>query len=373
MIPAQIRVFLAVETIWRRLHMKHLSKYILIGFALFLSILTFTSCSHTATQKPISQTGFAFDTVVTITIYDDRKTNVLEYCFTLCKRYESLFSATQEGSEVWNINHSGGEKTAVSYETVSLIQSALYYCAQSNGILDLTLRPVTEEWNISEQMRQASETSDYAYYIPSEQTLSELLTHVNYKNVLITDADGNKIDYNTPLSNDTSYFVTLIDARSAIDLGFIAKGYIADRLKAYLVSEGVKNGIISLGGNILLIGTKPDGSPFNVGIQKPFGATNEVITTLQSSDISVVSSGYYERYFMADRTVYHHIFDTATGCPVQNDLLGVTILSDSSMEGDALSTYCYLLGLEKGLEYIRSLAKVDAIFITKDYEIISSY
>ena len=333
-------------------------------------------------KAPISRTGFAFDTVITITVYDSTNASVLDHCLDLCEQYESLFSATLEGSEVWEINHAGGQPTAVSYDTASLIQSAQYYCNLTQGILDLTLRPVSEEWQISEQMHQASTATDYDYYIPSDQTLSGLLEHVNYKNVLITDANGTETGYDAILSNDIAYFVTLKDPESAIDLGFIAKGYIADQLKTYLLSSGVENAIISLGGNILLVGAKPDGSPFNVGIQKPFGAVSEVLTTLEKSDSSVVSSGCYERYFITnsdedkndkDRTIYHHIFDTATGYPVQNDLLGVTILSDSSMKGDALSTYCYILGLEKGLDYIRSLKDVEAVFVTKDYKIITSY
>lgn len=349
----------------------------LTSFILLISAAIMTGCSNNPSQDPVSRTGFAFDTVVKVTIYDTRKADVLDHCFTLCEQYESLFSATMEGSEIWNINHADGKSTAVSYDTASLIQSALYYCDQSNGILDLTLRPVAEEWDISGQMQLTSDIADHQYYIPSEQTLSELLTHVNYKNVVLTDADGTVIGYDDTLFDDTSYFVTLKDRQSAIDLGFIAKGYIADCLKAYLLSEGVESGIISLGGNVVLIGSKPDGSLFNVGIQKPFGAANEVITTIGQSDTSVVSSGCYERYFITDEhqkdgTIYHHIFDTTTGCPVQNDLLGVTIISDSSMEGDALSTYCYLLGSEKGLEYIRGLENVEALFVTRDYEVIRS-
>ncbi len=351
--------------------------FLLTGLAFLIFSVTITGCANRSSPKPISRTGFAFDTVVTITIYDEHKTDVLDHCIALCDQYESLFSATQEGSEVWNINHADGKKTAVSYDTASLIQSALYYCDQSQGVLDLTLRPVAEEWDISGQMKQADTLADHAYYIPSSQTLTELLTHVDYRNVILTDSTGTQIGYHDTLSKDSSYFVTLTDAQGAIDLGFIAKGYIADRLKAYLTSESVDSGIISLGGNVMLIGSKPDGSPFTVGVQKPFGAVNEVLTTIQKSDTSVVSSGCYERYFVnngteKDRTIYHHIFDATTGYPVQNDLLGVTILSESSMEGDALSTYCYLLGLEKGLEYVRSLENVDALFVTKDYEIITS-
>lgn len=351
-----------------------LDQILLTVCALVISSMI-SGCSGSRSNLPVTQTGFAFDTVVTITIYDADKTDVLEHCFTLCEKYESLFSATLEGSEVWNINHAGKNATAVSYETASLIQSALYYCNQSRGMLDLTLRPIAEEWNISSQMKQASEIADYEYYIPSEQTLSGLLEHINYKNVTIADENGTELGYGDRLSDDTSYFVTLKDSQCAIDLGFIAKGYIADRLKSYLLSEGVESGIISLGGNILLIGSKPDGSSFNVGIQKPFGASNEVITTIHEKDTSIVSSGCYERYFITEKdgTVYHHIFDTTTGCPVQNDLLGVTIISESSMEGDALSTYCYLLGLEKGMDYIHSLPNVEAIFVTKDYEVIPSY
>lgn len=355
---------------------KNDKKLLLFGFTILICMIT--GCTSQRHAVPISRTGFAFDTVITITIYDSKKEETLDHCLMLCDKYESLFSATQEGSEIWNINHANGQAVPVSYDTAVLIQAALYYCAQSHGMLDLTLRAISEEWNISEQMEQASIVSDYKYYIPSQQKLTQLLKHVDYQNVQITDANGTEIKYTTPISDTIDYFVMLKDSQSTIDLGFIAKGYIADQLKSYLLSEGIKSGIISLGGNVLLIGSKPDDSPFHVGIQKPFGAVNEVITTLQESDSSVVSSGCYERYFIIDdkgknKTIYHHIFDATTGYPVQNDLLGVTILSHSSLEGDALSTYCYILGLEKGLEYIRSLENVEAIFITKDYEIISSY
>ncbi|MDE6983414.1 MAG: FAD:protein FMN transferase [Lachnospiraceae bacterium] len=355
---------------------KHCCPPLLLVFAIcFILAAALAGCSSGRSAAPISRTGFAFDTVVTITIYDERKTDVLDHCLALCAQYENLFSATQEGSEVWNINHSDGTATAVSHETAALIQSALYYCDQTQGMLDLTLRPVSEEWDIAGQMKEASALADYQYKIPSAQTLSALIEHVDYKNVQITDAAGTEIGYDTPLFGDTDYFVTLKDSRSAIDLGFIAKGYIADQLKAYLVSEGVESGIISLGGNVLLIGSKPDRTPFTVGIQKPFGAPNETITTAQKSDISVVSSGCYERYFIVDdnekdKRIYHHILDTKTGSPVWNDLFGVTIFSDSSMEGDALSTCCYILGLEKGMEYIRGMENVEAVFVTKDYEVI---
>ncbi len=337
-------------------------------------VLLVSACTKNTDHTPVSKTGFAFDTVVTLTIYDQEKGDVLDACFDLCETYEALFSATREDSEVWEINHSGGKPVLVSFETASLVQSALFWCEKSNGALDLTMLPIAEEWHIAKQMTRMSENPDYEYYIPAASKLKELLAHVNYRNVVIYDENGKIVDYDETLSDDCSYRVQILDADAAIDLGFIAKGYIADKLKEFMLSEGVKSGVISLGGNVLLIGEKPDDSPFHIGIQKPFGGAGEIIATVNETDMSVVSSGCYERYFSngADGRIYHHIFDTATGTPVWNELLGVTVICDSSLQGDALSTYCYILGLEEGLKLIRSLEDVEAIFVTEDYEVIRS-
>ena len=161
--------------------------------------------------------------------------------------------------------------------------------------------------------------------------------------------------------------VTLLDPESQISLGFIAKGYIADKLKEYLLSENIRSAIINLGGNLLAVGVKPDGSPFQFGIQKPFDTQGTPVTVLSVSDKSAVSSGIYERYFYQNQVLYHHILDASDGYPVQNNLLGVTILSDSSTVGDALSTTCFVLGPEEGMQLIESLDEVEAVFVTKDY------
>lgn len=349
----------------------HTVLLLLVGSIIFV----LTSCAKNADTAPVTQTDFALDTVISITIYDTQKRDVLDKCFARCKEYEALFSATREDSEVWEINHSDGMPVKVSFETASLIQSALYWCEKSGGVLDLTMLPVAEEWHIREQMTRMSENPDYEYYIPDGSTLKELLCHVDYTNAVIYDEQGKIVGYDDPLSDQISYSVQLLDADAAIDLGFIAKGYIADKLKEFMLSEGIESGVISLGGNILLIGEKPDRSPFHIGIQKPFGDAGEVITTVDKTDTSVVSSGCYERYFFddADGRIYHHIFDTKTGTPVQNELFGVTIICNSSLQGDALSTYCYILGLEDGLKLVQSLEDVEAVFVTDDYEVIRSF
>ena len=186
--------------------------------------------------------------------------------------------------------------------------------------------------------------------LPGQATITEALTHVDYHNLII---EGNT--------------VTLRDPESAVSLGFIAKGYIADQMKAYLLSCHVENAIINLGGNLLAVGSRPDSTPFQFGVQKPFDTQGTPITVLSVVDRSAVSSGVYERYFYQEDILYHHILNPATGYPVQNNLLGVTILSDSSMTGDALSTTCFVLGLEEGMRLVESLEGVEAIFITDDY------
>ena len=163
--------------------------------------------------------------------------------------------------------------------------------------------------------------------------------------------------------------VTLPSPDISFDLGAIAKGYIADRMKEYLLANGIRRAVISLGGNILCIGEKAENTPFKIGIQKPFADRSETIAVMDITDKSVVSSGVYERYFQQDGKLYHHILDSRTGFPCDNGLISVTIISDRSADGDALSTACFAMGLEDGMNYLQSLENVQGVFITEDYQI----
>lgn len=309
---------------------------------LLLTLIFFLSgCG--ISPEPVTKTGFYFDTVIQITIYDTKKESCLNECMELAEKYENMFNPDIEGSDIWNINHSNGKPVTVSAETAALLKTALSYCEMSGGRIDLTMESISALWDFHENSPSANR-------IPDEATLLEALDHVDYRNLLIED--------NT---------VTLLDPDSAISLGFIAKGYIADKIKEYLLSQNVKSAIINLGGNLLAVGSKPDGTPFQFGIQKPFDEQGVPITTLAVSDKSAVSSGIYERCFYQDNVLYHHILDTASGYPVQNHLFGVTILSDSSTSADALSTTCFVLGLDEGMELVETLEDVEAVFITDDY------
>ncbi len=312
--------------------------------AIFFLLLFLTGCGEKNT--PVSKTGFYFDTVITITVYDASKEEVLSRCFELAGDYEDLLSATKENSDIWKINHAEGKPVKVSEETAFLLQRALYYAELTDGLIDPSIAPLSSLWDFSSAN---SETRS----VPSDSDIKERLSHVNYHNILI---DGTT--------------VTLLDPDASIDLGFIAKGYIADQIKEYLLEEKIDSAVISLGGNVLTVGNKPDHSPYRIGIQKPFATTGESISSISVSDLSVVSSGIYERCFEADGILYHHILDTHTGYPAENELAAVTILSSSSLEGDALSTTCFLLGLEDGMELISSLPDTEALFITKNGELI---
>lgn len=324
-------------------------KYISVALIIILLIQLLTGCSNK--NNPVSKTGFYFDTVITITLYGSEKklSPILEECFSKCEKYENLFSRTKEGSDVYRINHANGESVSIDPATVDLLQTALYYAKLSHGVVDPTVAPLSNLWNFSEQ--SAAE----APQIPAESSIQSLLQHVDYHNVQIHNNE-----------------VLLTDPQAQIDLGFIAKGYIADQLKSYLTSQGIAHGIINLGGNVLTIGNKPDGKPYRIGVQKPFDEQNTAMFSVPVTDSSVVSSGCYERYFYVEDILYHHILDTSTGYPVHNNILGVTILSSSSTQGDALSTLCYALGVDEAIALMEETPDADAIFILDDYSVVST-
>ena len=298
--------------------------------------------------EPVSRSDFYFDTIITITLYDAPYESLLDHCFEIASDYEQMLSKTVEGSDIWNINHSGGSEVSINRETYDLLSRAVYYARLTDGCLDLTIGTVSDLWNFSSE--------NDTHKVPSDDKIREALTHVNYQNVVIKQ-------------NGDQYTATLTDPETQIDLGFIAKGYIADQMKQYLLSENVQSGIINLGGNVLTLGSKPDKSSYKIGIKRPFKDDESPIEVLSVVDKSVVTSGIYERYFYQAGQLYHHILDTGTGYPISNNLYSVTILSSSSMDGDALSTACLILGLDKGMELIEQTADCEAVFVTDDYQV----
>lgn len=332
----------------------------------------------------LSVSGFAFNTIYTLTVYEGGSQTLLDNCVSLCTEYEEFFSRTREGSELYRINYlqelyaqmqdkggktniaeleselkeawntkgdipffslnkKGAMTVEISEEMANIVEKGLEYGKLSGGKFDITIGAVSRLWDFTAEKPS----------VPKQAAVKEAVSRVDYRKLKLQQRR-----------------LTFQGAGILLDLGGIAKGFIADELKNYLIQNGVQSGMINLGGNILCIGGKPDGQAFRIGIQQPFADRNETIAAVQAEDNSIVSSGIYERYFVAeDGTLYHHILNPDTGYPYENNLLGVTILSGESADGDGLSTTAFALGLEKGLDLINSLDGVEAVFITSDEQL----
>lgn len=322
-------------------------KFIPFSFiSIFLCWTLLAGCvNFSMPQKELQTTGFYFDTVITVTLYENGSQQLLEECMELADYYERLLSATLEGSDVWRINHSAGMPVTVDQDTLTVLETALFYAELSQGMVDPTIGSLSQLWNFGSSQEDV---------IPSPKAIDEALSHVDYRMVSL---EGRQ--------------VKLADPKAQIDLGFIAKGFIGDQMKELLLSKGVSSALINLGGNVVAVGARPDGTPFRIGIQKPFADAGTPALTLDLSHVSVVSSGNYERYFIKDGQLYHHILSPRTGYPAQSGLSQVTILSDRSIDGDALSTLCFILGYEKAALLLENYPDIQAVFITEDGNIHS--
>ena len=303
---------------------------------------TSASAKTTGKLKDYSVQNFFFDTVISVKITaGDNADELLQHCMDMCREYEQIFSRTDENSELYKVNHRTTNTVEVSEKLAFLISEGQKVHELSGGKFDITVAPLSDLWDFK------SEDA----VVPDQDKIREAQEKVDASSVHL---DG------TTLTFDRS--------DTMIDLGAIVKGYAADELAAYLKGEGVTSGLINLGGNVLTIGSKPDGSNWKIGIQKPF-AGGELIDTVEVSGKTVVSSGVYERYFKQDGVIYHHILDPDTGYPVQDGIWGVSIICDSSLLGDELSTTCLAVGEEKAAEIIESMEGVEAIFVDDQLQV----
>jgi len=317
-------------------------KYILTILLLSMS-LTLAGCDRGQKMDPISETRLLLDTVCTITVYDPAEQGLLIEALDLCEKYESLYSRTIEGSDVWRINHAEGMPVSVEESTAGLIQAALDYGAVSGGFFDITVGRLCALWDFSGNPS-----------VPSPADLAKALDTVDYRQVSIE-----------------SGMVRIGNAQAWLDLGGIAKGYIADQLAGFLKERGVKSAIINLGGNIVTVGKRPDGGLWYIGVTQPFSDRSEIIGGLSIGEASIVTSGIYERQFMENGILYHHILDPASGMPVDSDVVSVTIVTESSTAGDALSTIVILLGSEKAAAVLdQAPGLVGAVLMLKSGELL---
>lgn len=312
----------------------------LFFFSALIAAACLFGCGARPEPEKFERTALYFDTVVQITFYTEGDGDALmDHCMGLLDGFEKTFSRTDPESELYAVNHREEQRVEVSGDLAELVRAGLSYYECSEEKFDITVAPLTDLWDFkSEDAR-----------VPDKDAIRQALAKVDASKVHV---EGNTLLFDSP---DTM-----------LDLGALAKGYAADRLKEYLTGAGAEHGLINLGGNVLTIGARPDGSKWRIGVQKPFAEHTETAAVVRVEDQTVVSSGIYERYFEQDGNLYHHILDPDTGYPADSDLQGVSVICDSSLEGDALSTTCLLLGYEKATKLILQREGAEAVFLTEE-------
>ncbi len=334
----------------KRQNVKYLTAIFSLILILASPLLSACEMPITVINDPVTVAGFKLNTYVAISGYTSNSTkDTLNECLNLCDKYELMFSRTLTDSTLYKVNNR--ETNRIPKELAELIQKGIEMGDLSNGAFDITIGSVSSLWDF---------TSDNPK-VPNATDISNALNYIDYTKIVLTPVNDGSNDYIIDMPNG---FI--------IDLGAIAKGYIADRLKDFLIENNINNAVINLGGNVLCVGGKKNNASFNIGIKKPFTQSEETLMTVKLNNKSAVSSGTYERYFNEDGNFYHHILNPKTGYPYNNGLTQVTIISDQSIDGDCLSTTCFVLGLEKGLELIETLENTEAVFVMADGDIIYS-
>ena len=293
-------------------------------------------------QKVSSQGSqvFAMDTVMLLTVYGDQAQQGLDQAEQTIQKLEKLWSATDENSEIWALNHSGGNWVELSEDTREILSRGLELCALTDGALDLTAYSAVQAWGFPTG----------AYRVPDETELEQLVGTIDYTQVELDDNQAR-------LPEDMS-----------LDLGAVAKGRLGEVLSQDLKELGVTSALLELGGNIQTVGTKPDGSRWRVGIQDPNSQEGGYLAIVEVADQAVVTSGDYQRYFEQDGQTYCHIMDPATAAPADSGVDSVSIVGSDGTVCDALSTALFVMGEEKGAQFWKDHPELDfeAIFVSQD-------
>ena len=333
----------------------------LVYYSITLLIFCFlvSSCSW-----KIETTSFtAMNTYMTVKSYGKKAAAANQLVQREVERLETILSTTIEGSDIYKINNSDIDKRVeipVKAETAYLIERGAEFYKMTSGAFNPALYPVIREWGFT--------TGDYK--VPEAERIQKLLNFTDYLMVVelavperfLSRVEGRSRRVETTSDNT----VISRPAGLQLDFGAIGKGYAGDRAIEILRDAGVKSALLDFGGNIQVLGTKPDGSDWTVGIKNPWGG--DPVAAVKLRDACMITSGGYERFFTGeDGKKYIHIFDSSTGHPVENDLESVTIVCSEGLYGDALSTSLFVMGLDKSVDFWKSRDRdFDFVIITKD-------
>ena len=341
--------------------LKNLTTYIISAILIFAVL--YIALSNLFFGQKHTKSSFALNTYTTITTYGSKAKNAAACAEGEVSGMEQRLSAYIDSSEVSFVNSIQTKDTPIqiSDELFYIIKTALRYSELSGGLFDITLKPVSDLWSISQNPR-----------VPHQSELDEALEHTGYENIVLNEQDKT---------------ITFLKDGMQLDLGAIAKGYGADLACESILKSGCQKAIVDLGGNICLIGKNTtalgafwdkyfntnSAKPWRVGIQTPFapsGTSCAVISldTQSISKLSVVTSGAYERSFTENGVLYHHIIDPRTGYPYNGSIESVTIIAPSSMEADALSTSSFMMDIDDALKLVKECG-YDALIIDKNKKI----
>mgnify|MGYP004595557641 FL=1 len=292
-----------------------------------------------SSQEEASRDIFAMDTYMSVTAFGKNADAAVDAAQAEIERLDAMLSTGNGDSEIAKLNVSG--MAELSVDAGYLVERALELYTETDGAFDIAIYPVMEAWGFPSQN----------YQVPSEDVLQERLTL----------ADASKVSYDAD-----SREISFGEAGMEIDLGGIAKGYTSARIMDIFRSYGITSGLVNLGGNVQVLGTKTDGSKWRVAVQSP-DDESDYLGVLSVSDKAVITSGGYERYFEQDGITYHHIIDPKTGYPAENGLKSVTIVSADGTLADGLSTSLFIMGEEQAAEFWRMHSdEFDAILLTDD-------
>ncbi len=321
-------------------------------FVIVLVAICISACSKLEIEPyknlekvPYENEDFAMGTVITQRIYDSNAQEISKRVMDRIRKIEDDMTINKSGGEIDKLNASAGVGfVELNEDAIYVLVKSKEFSKISNGAFDVMIGPLVKEWDVFSDNPS----------VPSMKRIDDLLSLVNYEDITI----------------DKNISKAKLEKKSqVVDLGGIAKGYAGDKAIELYREHKVKSAFISIGGNIVLLGSKPDGSLWKVGVRNPRGPEGSYIGVISAKDKAIVSSGDYQRYFEKDGVRYHHIIDPRTGYPADSGLIGTTIISELSIDADALSTATFVLGLEKGMELIERLEGVEAVFITNEKKI----
>ncbi|SNR97196.1 thiamine biosynthesis lipoprotein [Anaerovirgula multivorans] len=311
--------------------------------------LVLTACGARA-PKLVKENQFVLGTFGQIQAYStsSKKGNeTVTMAYQRIHEIENIMSTSVVGSDVYNINQNAGiQSVEISQETLEVIKKGLKYYELTNGAFNIGLGRLSKLWGLN-----VASSSEGPSRIPTNEEIVKALQHI----------DLNRLEI-----NGSKVFIK--DSEMTIDLGGIAKGYAVDEAVNTLKKAGIESGFVNLGGDIYVLGPKPDGTSWKMGIQTPEYGTTSVIARVELTNRSIVTSGDYQKFVIDEENnkSYHHILDPTTGYPADNELTSVTIISNTSIEGDVYSTATFVMGLEEGLRFVENLEDVEGIFVTKD-------